>query len=157
MSRGPGKVERAVERAVRRTRALGRVPVEIENVVSDAYDVPLGAKPTRAQACRHLARDAQLRSTHEAGRSGYARPDDVQPLHPQPAPETWHPSVERGNSRTDAFACQEISRARKIPSSKMSSSGISWHESNFRTSGIDTSRVTLRNACFFVNTRPAIG
>ena len=45
MSRGPGKIERAV----RRTRALGRVHVEIEDVVSDAYDVPLGAKPTRAQ------------------------------------------------------------------------------------------------------------
>ena len=30
-------------------------------------------------------------------RSESARPDDVQPLHSQPAPETWHPSVERGN------------------------------------------------------------
>jgi hypothetical protein len=50
MSRGPGKVERAVESALRRSsRALGRVHVEIEDVVSDAYDVPLGAKPTRAQ------------------------------------------------------------------------------------------------------------
>ena len=50
MSRGPGKVERAVAHAVRHSsRALGRVYVEIEDVVGDACGVSLGAKPKRAQ------------------------------------------------------------------------------------------------------------
>ena len=67
MSRGPGKIERAVERAVRRSsRALGRFQVETEDVASEAYDVPLGAKPTRAQRVAILRAMRSFARKHRA-------------------------------------------------------------------------------------------
>jgi hypothetical protein len=77
MSRGPGKVERAVERAVRRSsRALGPVHVEIEDVVSDAYD-------PRGQVNERQRRSfTKVRGVHLGRWQGYNphRPGSINPL-----------------------------------------------------------------------------